>query len=97
MGKPLVTSSLDEFSIILRHRKMTQEEGINYSKKNVEEAILDFLRKRGSASTSEIANASGVSTKTARLYITALVEDGLVDGIGSKHSPKRKYRLNIDR
>lgn len=96
MGKPLVLSSLDEFKIILRHRKMTREEGTSYSKANVEEAILEFLRNRGSASTSEVARAAGISTKTALSYISRLVNEGMVEGIGSKHSPKRRYRINSD-
>jgi ATP-dependent DNA helicase RecG len=56
-------------------------------------AILAYLAERQSASTSELANAAGVSTKTIRDYISQLMEEGLVEGIGSKYSPKRRYRL----
>ena len=93
MGKPLISSSIDEFRIVMRHRKMTEEEGRAYSKGNTEEAILEFVRARGSASTSEIANAAGISTKTARRYVAGLCESGLLEGIGSRNSPHRRYRL----
>lgn len=93
MGKPLVISNLNEFRIILRHRRITQEEGSSYSKANVGEAILEFLRDRDSASTSEVARAAGISTKTTRNYISRLASEDLIEGIGSKHSPKRRYQI----
>lgn len=93
MGKPVVTSDLTEFRILLRHRKMTEQEGAGYARPNVEEAILDFIGARSSASTSEIARAAGISSKTALGYINTLIGAGLVEGIGSKYSPKRRYRL----
>ena len=75
---------------------MTQEEGSSYSKANVEEAILEFLRDRGSASMSEVAKAAGISTKTTRNYISRLASEGLIEGIGPKHSPKRRYRITSE-
>lgn len=93
MGRPIVTSSLSEFRIAFRHRKMTEQEGISYSRANVEDAILAFISQRSSASTSEIARAAGISSKTALGYVNALLDAGLLEGIGSKYSPKRRYRL----
>ena len=55
MGKPIVRSTLDEFDIIFRHRRMTEEEGHSYSKGNVKEAILGYFAGHESASTAEIA------------------------------------------
>ena len=94
MGKPLVTSNLAEFKIVFRHRRMTEHEGQSYSKANVEEAILSFIRHHQSASTAEIAHAAGISSKTALAYINRLINEGIVEGIGSKFSPKRRYRLS---
>ena len=93
MDAPIISSSLDRFSFLLRHRKMTKEEGSGYSKANVEEAILAFFASRESARTVEVANAAGLTTKTARMYINRFVDDGLLEAIGTKNSPKRRYRL----
>ncbi|WP_366944453.1 helix-turn-helix domain-containing protein [uncultured Bifidobacterium sp.] len=59
----------------------------------MEQALLSYLARRQSASTSELSNASGTSTKTIRDYLSRMMADGLVEGIGSKYSPKRRYRL----
>lgn len=94
MPNPISRSSLDGFQIVLRHRKMTEQEGKAYSKNNVEDAILAFLSERESASASEIARASGIGIKTIRGYISKLLDDGTLDAIGTRNSPKRRYRLS---
>lgn len=94
LGRPIVQSSLDEFGLMIRHRKMTAEEGEGYSGANTEEAIIAFLRGRGSAKASEVANAAGMSAKTARKYINRLLEEGVLEAIGTKNSPDRRYRLS---
>lgn len=76
---------------------MTEEEGASYSRSNVAEAVLDYIASRGSASTAEVADAAGVSRKTAARYIRDLLEQGLIEGIGSLNSPKRRYRLTSSR
>lgn len=93
MSRPIVTSSLDEFRFILLHRKTTEHEDAAYSKANVEDAILAYFATHESASTAEIANAAGMSTKTAIGYINKMLDGGVLVGIGSKYSPKRRYRL----
>lgn len=93
MPAPVITSTLDEFRMVLRHRRMTEQEGPSYTRKNVAEAILDYLAKHESVTTAEVANSAGMSNKTALGYINALISEGLVEGIGSKYSPKRRYRL----
>lgn len=93
MEPPTVISTLDEFRIIFHHRTMTEQEGSSYSRGNVEESILSYLAEKGSASTTQIAAASGSSAKTVREYLNAMIEDGRVEGIGSKYSPKRRYRI----
>lgn len=96
MGKPIITSTLDQFDIIFRHRRMTDEEDSGYTRENVREAIVAYFAGRESASTSEVARSSGISTKTARGYINDLIEEGILEGIGSKYSPQRRYRLRRD-
>lgn len=93
MDKPIIDSSLDSFRIIFRHRGMTEEEGVSYSRENVSSAILDFISSRESVSASEVANAAGLTRKTVARYLRKLLEDGIIEGIGALNSPKRRYRL----
>lgn len=93
MDKPVVESSLDGFRIIFRHRSMTEQESVSYSRSNVAAAVLDYISSRESVSTVEIANAAGVSKKTATKYVNALLEEGIIEGLGSQNSPKRRYRI----
>lgn len=93
MESPIVRSTLDEFNITFRHRRMTEAEGAGYTRDNVEAAVLAYFAERESASTSEVAKASGMSTKTALRYIKALLNEGLLEPIGTKNSPKRRYRM----
>ncbi len=93
MPEPVAVSSLDEFALTFRHRRMTEEEGRLYSRRNVDEAILSYLSDRESASASEIAHASGISVKTVREYVGRLLEEGMIDAIGTLNSPKRRYRV----
>lgn len=95
LGRPIIQNSLDEFALLMRHRRMTEEEGSGYTKANVEEAIIAFCAERGSAKASEVANAAGISPKTARKYINALLDQGVLEAIGTKNSPERRYRLSV--
>lgn len=94
MERPVVRSTLDGFEIVFRHRRMTEQEGGGYSRGNTEAAVLAYFGEHESASTSEVARASGMSTKTARRYIRMLLDEGLLEPIGTKNSPKRRYRLS---
>lgn len=93
MSKPIIISSLDEFRFTLLHRKMAEYEDSAYSKSNMEDAIFAYFVSHESASTAEISKAAGISSKTAMNYLNKLLEDGVIEGIGSKYSPKRRYRL----
>lgn len=92
MPAPIAKSTLDEFVLIMRHRRMTDQEDRSYTKENVKTAILGYIADRESVSTSELAKASGMSVKTVRRYLSALMEEGIVEGIGTANSPKRRYR-----
>lgn len=93
MGKPIARSTLDEYDIIFQHRRMTEEEGHGYSKGNVEEAILGYFAGHESASTAEVARVASMSTKAIGHYISRLVGEGTLEAIGTKNSPRRRYRL----
>lgn len=93
MDKPVVSNSLDRFCIVFRRRKMTEGEGAGYTRANVEEAIMAYFAAHESAATADVARAAGIATKTARGYINKLIDEGVLEGIGSKYSPQRRYRL----
>ena len=76
---------------------MTERESASYTRGNVREAVLGIISSRGSAGTSEIARAAGVSDKAARGYINEPISEGIVEGLGSQNSPKRRYRLAAKR
>lgn len=94
MPEPIAHSSLDAFDLMFRHRKMTDQEGRDYSRSNVEEAILSYLSERESASSADIARASGLSVKTIRRYLSRLLDSGAIEAIGAANSPNRRYRIN---
>jgi predicted DNA-binding transcriptional regulator YafY len=54
-------------------------------------ALLDLLAVRSGLSQGELADRTGVSTRTARRHLTALVEEGTV--VASADGPARRYRL----
>lgn len=72
---------------------MTEQEGADYSRTNVEEAILDYFSRHESSSNVEVSRAAGISSKTSMSYINKLMAEGIVESIGSRSSPKRRYRL----
>lgn len=93
MPAPIAKSTLNEFVLMLRHRRMTDQEDRSYTKENVKTAIIEYFANHESASTSELAKASGMSVKTIRRYLSQLMEEGIIEGIGTVTSPKRRYRL----
>lgn len=92
MPKPVIRSELSRFTIIFRHRRMTSSEN-TYSSSNARVAILNYLDKHESATTAELAAASGLSSKTIRVHINHLMDEKQVEGIGQQYSPRRRYRL----
>ena len=95
MPDPVVKNDLGSFTIVLRHRKMSAQEAQGVSRDEVTDAILAYLGERESASSKEIAQAAGLHVKTIRKHLGRLQEDHLVEAIGPKNSPTRRYRINL--
>lgn len=93
LESPIVDSTLDGFVFEIRNTKLAEGDPQGRVDMAAEAAILEYLSKRDSASTAEIALALGVSSKTARMRLNALIDEGVVEAIGAKTSPKRAYRL----
>ena len=56
--------------------------------------LPEFLSKLRVACNCEVAKTSGTSTKKMLRHIKALLNEGLLEHIGTKNSPKRRYRLS---
>jgi ATP-dependent DNA helicase RecG len=91
MDPPQLASMLDEFSFTVRPRRGQDDNA--FPRQDVVTAMVTFLEQRKSASTSELAHAVGLSSKTTRSYINALVEQGVLEAEGSKNNPLRTYHL----
>ena len=50
------------------------------------------IRRLGSATSNELAAATGKNRKTVLRHLDALIEAGLVEGVGAPRSTKRRYR-----
>lgn len=93
LESPIVDSTLDGFVFEIRNTKLAEGGPQGRVGMVAEAAIREYLSKRDSASAAEIALVLGVSPKTARMRLNALIDEGVVEAIGAKTSPKRAYRL----
>ena len=59
----LLISTIGELSITFFRRRMTEVEGRSYSRANMRDAVLAHFASHESTSTTEVARASGISTK----------------------------------
>ena len=55
--------------------------------------MTEAENKSYSRTNTRDAVLAGISTKTARSYITELMAEGALEPIGSQYSPRRRYRL----
>jgi predicted HTH transcriptional regulator len=61
----------------------------------VDQVVLDLLRKRGAAGTAVIARAVGLSTRATQSRLRDLAARGLLVELGTgPHDPKRQYALS---
>jgi predicted HTH transcriptional regulator len=61
----------------------------------VDQVVLDLLRKRGAAGTAVIARAVGLSTRATQSRLRDLASRGLLVELGTgPHDPKRQYALS---
>ncbi len=96
MGKPIVRSTLDEFDITFQHRRMTEEEGHDYSKGNVEEAILGYFAGHKSANTAEVARGGHVHEDHRALHKQAR-RGGDARGDRDQEQPKEALPAGLTR
>ena len=74
-------------------RRISRSEKQLTNTPDIPNAIIALLRQRHSASTREMAEASGLSRSTIINNLHKLIEDGIVEPTQPRRSPKQRYRL----
>lgn len=93
MPPPQPRDSLTSFCLTFDKRRLDPSESNARRFESVDEAIVDILRARRSASTRELADASGLSRSAVTSHVRRLVEAGAVEPMEPARSPKQRYRL----
>ena len=92
MLPPRPKNTTVSFSLTLDRRRVMESER-SQTPSSVDEAILDYLSERSSASNRELADVSGLGRSTISSHIKKLVEAGKVEPLEPPRSPKQRYRL----
>lgn len=93
MLPPQPRDSLTSFCLTFEKRRLDSSEVGAKRSESVDEAIKNALRERVSASTKELAEASGLSRSAITSHIKSLVALGIVEPMEPARSPKQRYRL----
>ena len=56
--------------------------------------VVTYLSSRGEATAAEVAEALGISRRTATYRLSKLTEQGVVVRLGKPRSPRQRYRLS---
>ena len=87
MPAPKADDHISSFEITLfRSGTLSQAKELN-------DEVLRYLATVNDASTTEIADATGLSRRTVTYRLSNYVESGTVERVGKPRSPKQRYRL----
>ncbi|MGV0342586.1 ATP-binding protein [Corynebacterium mastitidis] len=90
---PTVRDSLTAFTLTFERRRHTEPERAASRSGGNRQSILQYLDAHHSASTRELAAATGLSANGVRRIIGLLVEEGIVERTEPLRSPKQRYRI----
>jgi ATP-dependent DNA helicase RecG len=93
MSPPHPKDTIAYFSLTMDKRRITASELSSQSSENVDQAILDALRKRHSVSAKDLVGISGLSRTTINNHVKNLIEQGLIEPTEPARSPKQRYRI----
>ncbi len=93
MLPPQPRDSLTSFCLTFEKRRLDSSETGVGRPESIDEAIKNALSERMSASTKELAEASGLSRSAITSHIKSLVALGVVEPMEPARSPKQRYRL----
>lgn len=93
MRDPLVYDSPGRFTIVFERRRLATAERQGFSAAELDEAIIQMIMDRGTVSTREIQDASGLARSTVLSHLKRLINDGAVEPTDPAGSKRRRYRL----
>ena len=89
---PIPRGSLERFSLEFLQRNATKAENQAKTGRTARSAIISYLQEHPSASSRDLAAASGYSLGTVRRTLTELLQEELVERTEPARSPKQRYR-----
>ena len=92
MPPPIARDDITGFGLTFQRRHLTRDEGGGNLGTSVREAILAEVDRRGSISSREVMQASGLSRSSILNHIKALVEEGVLIPTEPGRSPRKRYR-----
>lgn len=90
---PKPVDSLTQFSLTFGRRLPTDAERDAAAGLSSADRIIEYLRTHATATSKELAGASGIGVGGARKVINGLIDRGLVERTEPARSPKQRYRL----
>lgn len=93
MNPPKPLNTLTFFSLTFNKRRMTKSEKTNTNPLSVEEAIIELLSKRSSATSKELSELSGLSRSAITSHLRTMIANEIVEPTEPARSPKQRYRL----
>lgn len=96
MPPPVPRDEIAGFSLTFVRRRLTQDEQSGTLGRSTREAILQEVDSKGSVSSREIMQGSGLSRSAVLKQINALVDEGELVPIEPNRSPRQRYRRAID-
>ena len=93
MRDPLVYDSPGRFTIVFERRRLATAERQGFSAAELDEAIIQMIMNRGTVSTREIQDASGLARSTVLSHLKRLINDGAIEPTDPAGSKRRRYRL----
>lgn len=96
MPPPLPRDEVAGFSLTFFRRRLTQDERGGKLGGSTREAILHEVDSRGSVSSREIMQGSGLSRSAVLKQLNALVDQGELVPTEPNRSPRQRYRRAID-
>lgn len=91
-----VENSVSLFRLTLEKRHQAEAAPSVRPRNQLDEAMLEEIRSRGSMSVKDMMAMFGLSRPTIAKHIRNLVEGKLIEPLEPRRSPKQRYRLALD-
>lgn len=92
MPPPVPLDSIGSFSLTFLRRHLTDDERDRHREPGIRQAILREIAERGSVTTRELMDASGLSRTAVLRQVNALIDEGILTPTEPVRSPRQRYR-----